>query len=145
MQLSSLSFPKIQVIDLAQFQGLLARINNSPHRLLANPHEHDSQWLPFIYTQQDSKVSYEQHFSPQLKWKETVCQGISLVVSRMTFVAVSAGYVAKSRSLLGLDVEVFSEKTVTLNEVKKNNLYFDMENKLELRLGDTLIFYLSKN
>ncbi len=92
-----------------------------------------------------SKVSYQEEFSPQLQWKETVCHGISLVISRMTFIAVSPGYVARSRSLLGLDVEVFSEKTVTLNEVKKNNLFFDMENKLELRVGDSLTFYLSKN
>ena len=40
--------------------------------------------------------------------------------------------------VLDLDEEVTTE-------VKKNNLFYDMENKLELHIGDTLIFYFLKN
>jgi hypothetical protein len=60
----------------------------------------------------------------------------------MTFVATSVGYVKDSRELLGLHVEVFDKNVSLMSEVKKNNLYFDMENKLELRLADKIVFYL---
>jgi hypothetical protein len=44
---------------------------------------------------------------------------------------------------IGLDIIIKGEYDVTVNEVKKNDLLFEKINFLELRVGDTLIFYIS--
>ena len=45
---------------------------------------------------------------------------------------------------MGVDIEIFDSKDEVTTEVKKNTLYYDMENKLELRVNDTLVFYLCR-
>lgn len=48
-----------------------------------------------------------------------------------------------SRSKTGLNIEVIERTQPALAEVKKMGVFQDMENFLQLRVGDTLIFYHS--
>ena len=45
---------------------------------------------------------------------------------------------------LGSKIKIIDNKTDLTVDVKKMGLFKDLENYIELRLGDTLIFYLSK-
>ena len=45
---------------------------------------------------------------------------------------------------LGSKIKIIDNKTELTVDVKKMGLFKDLENYIELRLGDTLIFYLSK-
>ncbi len=51
----------------------------------------------------------------------------------------------QSSNELGIQIEVVDIKEKLSNEVKKNCLIFDRKNELQCRVGDLLIFYISKN
>lgn len=42
-------------------------------------------------------------------------------------------------------MEVIDSKTSLSNEVKKNCLIFDRKNEIQVRVGDIVVFYISKN
>jgi hypothetical protein len=46
---------------------------------------------------------------------------------------------------MGIQIEVMNPDKKVVNEVKKNCLIFDRKNSLQCRVGDILVFYLSKN
>lgn len=75
----------------------------------------------------------------QLKLKECRCYGTSLVISRMTFGCVKEGSVKKAEELLSLKLVV--KPGSVINEVKRAALTFDLDNTLEMRLGDELCLY----
>jgi hypothetical protein len=46
---------------------------------------------------------------------------------------------------LGISIEVINNKETLCNEVKKNCLIFDRKNEIQARVGDIVVFYISKN
>ena len=64
--------------------------------------------------------------------QKTVVGGVGQVISRMEFKAEQPGYVVHSRATLGIHLSVLTPQQPLTIEVKKNNLYYDMENTLEL-------------
>lgn len=46
---------------------------------------------------------------------------------------------------LGIQIEVLDTEKKISNEVKKNCLIYDRKNSLQTRIGDILVFYISKN
>ena len=54
------------------------------------------------------------------------------------------GIVKSGLKLLGINIEILEDGQETTSELKRKGLAFDLENKLELNIGDILIFYLSK-
>ena len=54
------------------------------------------------------------------------------------------GEVPLSQTLLGLKIYVSGAKDETTTDLKKQGLYTDLNNSLELKIGDTLVFYLSR-
>ena len=51
----------------------------------------------------------------------------------------------KSDFELGISIEVIDNKITLSNEVKKNCLIFDRKNEIQVRVGDIVVFYISKN
>ncbi len=51
----------------------------------------------------------------------------------------------KSDFELGILIEVIDNKETLSNEVKKNCLIFDRKNDIQVRVGDIVVFYISKN
>jgi len=51
----------------------------------------------------------------------------------------------KSDFELGISIEVIENKDNLSNEVKKNCLIFDRKNEIQVRFGDIVVFYISKN
>lgn len=46
---------------------------------------------------------------------------------------------------MGVRIEVVDKKQQVTVEIKRNGLFQDLENVLHLRVGDELIFYLTKD
>ena len=53
--------------------------------------------------------------------------------------------VPKSFFFMGVPIQVFEKTHQITVEVKRNGLFQDLENSLHLRVGDNLIFYLTKD
>jgi hypothetical protein len=45
--------------------------------------------------------------------------------------------------IFGVNLEIFDENIELISEVKKRGLAYDLENTLNVHLGDIIIFYLS--
>ena len=54
------------------------------------------------------------------------------------------GEVQKAKQRLGVNIAVYHPQEEVVAEIKRLGLYFDMENFLQLRVGDKLTFYLSR-
>ncbi len=54
------------------------------------------------------------------------------------------GEIPNSEKILGTSITIYEKDDELTNEIKKTGLFSDLEDKLELRVGDTLIFYLSR-
>lgn len=54
------------------------------------------------------------------------------------------GFVKDSLNFFGTNIEIFNKRFETTTEIKRKGLLYDLENKVELTVGDKLIFYLSK-
>ena len=48
-------------------------------------------------------------------------------------------------SEVGINILIKDYAEFTTNEIKKNCLLYDGKNQIQLRIGDILVFYISKN
>ena len=46
---------------------------------------------------------------------------------------------------LGINIKIIEKGCDKSNEAKKNNLLFDRKNEIQLHIGDTLVFYITRN
>ena len=83
-------------------------------------------------------------FEPYLKVNDVQFDDVGYLIFKIKLIAVKKGQLP-SYAELGILIEVISENEPIVNEVKKNSLIFDRKNQLQLRIGDHMIFYLSKN
>ena len=61
---------------------------------------------------------------------------------KLIYIVKEAGYLPSSLRLLGTKIVALPENYQTINEVKQSGLYFDVENVIELRVGDQLTVYI---
>ena len=45
---------------------------------------------------------------------------------------------------MGININIYGKNEQITNEIKKIGLFYDLDNKIDLHVGDTLIFYLSR-
>ncbi len=64
----------------------------------------------------------------------------NLLISLIKFIGI-----LKSSNDLGITLNILEVNNLTSNEVKKNCLLFDKSNELQIRIGDIVIFYISRN
>lgn len=53
------------------------------------------------------------------------------------------GPVPEAMNIFGVNVEIFDDNSELISEIKKRGLAYDLENTLNIHLGDIIIFYLS--
>lgn len=83
-------------------------------------------------------------FDPCFQIDNVWFDDIGYLIFKIHLTAIKKG-ILNSYIELGILIEVKGEKEPISNEVKKNFLIYDRKNELEVRIGDTLVFYLSKN
>jgi len=83
-------------------------------------------------------------FEPNFKVNDIWFDDIGYLIFKISLTAVKKGQL-HSFLELGILIEVLNESEIISNEVKKNCLLYDRKNELQLRVGDSLYFYLSKN
>lgn len=83
-------------------------------------------------------------FEPFLVSQKVELSGSDFVVFRVEFLAKKAGVVANSFKRLGIWVEIKEGNRETTNEVKRFGLMFDRYKALQVHVGDTVLFYISK-
>lgn len=83
-------------------------------------------------------------FEPYFKVNEVWFDDIGYLIFKICLTAKKKGELP-SFIELGIVIEIFAEHEIITNEVKKNCLLYDRKNEMQCRIGDNLIFYLSKN
>jgi hypothetical protein len=101
------------------------------------------EWVPYKYFEKKEKVELDV-FKPQLTLKETKCAGVDIITMKSFYTATDTGKVPRSLQKLGLELEIINNNDDMITEVRRNGLYIDLDCTLQLRVGDRLIFYLSK-
>lgn len=83
-------------------------------------------------------------FEPLFSVDNVYYDDIGYLIIKICLTAIKKGQL-QSFFELGVHIEVLEEYETICNEVKKNCLLYDRKNELQLRIGDKLTFYLSKN
>lgn len=114
---------------------------------------HD-EWLLYKYYDRKGKVEYD-IFKPHLTLRETRCAGVDIVSIKSRYDVTLRGKfgelevnvlgeVHKALQKLGVNIQIYPQNEEIVAEVKRTGLFFDMENFLQLRVGDKLIFYMTR-
>jgi hypothetical protein len=154
----SLKWNSINLYDLnydAESKTLLKNKKNSPPIEMCRICEIEmikNSWCKYDLSNFDNKLNYniEEFLKGLLNdmdkyflLKTVYYDNMGFILLRIHFLAVNEGKC--NLKLLGLEINVKREQITIINEVKKNGLIYDNSNFLELRKGDELILYISKN
>lgn len=80
-------------------------------------------------------------FQPYFKLTKAWADEDTNITLKLLFEASSEGSSSKQEDI-GIRLKVVQETSKIRNEVKKNGLLYDNSNELQLRIGDSLIFYI---
>lgn len=83
-------------------------------------------------------------FEPSFQINNVWFDDIGYLVFKIHMTAIKKGPL-HSFLEIGIMIEIKGNNETISNEVKKNCLVFDRKNELQIRIGDEIIFYLSKN
>ena len=102
------------------------------------------EWFEAEYFARQREVYYYDHFMPFLRLVRCEFAGVDVTTSRNTYLAVMPGIVPDSKLKIGVEVEVKPRDTNVTSEVKRLGLLYDRGRPVELRVGDSLVLYISK-
>lgn len=103
----------------------------------------DYWYLPGFYHKTVPKFDFTE-FEPFLSCQKVELSGTDFIVFKVEFYAKKAGIVANSYKRLGIGIEIKEENKETTNEIKRFGLMYDRYKSLQVHIGDTLLFYISK-
>ena len=106
----------------------------------------EGDWIDPKYLENIGGVLWElDKFEPQLHFLEIKSAGIEtgIISTRIKYKVNQVGLVEDCYDIFGVNVEVLAENEECISEVKRNGLVFDLEENLQLKVGDILVFYLS--
>lgn len=66
---------------------------------------------------------------------------IGYIILKIKAKALTPGVIIKN-TFIGIDISIIPREETLSNEIKKNGLIYDNENSLQIRVGDTILFYL---
>lgn len=101
-----------------------------------------TEWYDSRYYTKPSQVYSFNYFSPFLRLVRSEFAGVDVTVSKNTYKAEVCGIVPDSLSRIGILVEVKDD--MVTHEVKRMGLLYDRNKSLQLRVGDTLVLYISR-
>lgn len=101
-------------------------------------------WYDVNYYLKPNEVYRFDHFAPFLRLLKCEFAGVDVTISKNTYQACQAGIVPDSSSRIGVTIEVVENRTRVTSEIKRMGLLFDRHCPVQLRVGDTLVLYISR-
>jgi hypothetical protein len=83
-------------------------------------------------------------FEPCFQIVNVHFEDVGYLIFKVILKAVLTGEI-NGKPELGIELVIKEKNDEIVNEIKKNDLLFERRNKFELRVGDTIIFYLTNN
>ena len=88
-------------------------------------------------------IQLENIFNSNFKILRVLYDDIGYLVFKVFLKAFKSGEI-DNKDEIGIKFIIRQRNDIVLNEIKKNDLLFEQRNDFELRVGDTIIFYLTK-
>jgi hypothetical protein len=103
-----------------------------------------SEWVEARYFTIQSEVYNYDLFQPFLRLLKAEFAGVDTIISKHIYLAIEPGIIPDSLAKLGKEVEVLPASAPLVNEVRRMGLLFDRHHSCEVRVGDSLILYISR-
>ncbi|KRX05854.1 hypothetical protein PPERSA_03791 [Pseudocohnilembus persalinus] len=145
VDLSSIYFKSCKISDIPNVPLQLDpnEIGNYDKNRICEIEELYTDWTLYEYYHRQEKIKLD-HFQPYLKLEEVRCSGVDIVTSKHLYKANKVGQVPKAFENFGVNINIVPSDKEIIAEVKKIGLFHDLENTVELRVGDFIIVYISK-
>jgi len=123
-------------IDYTQFNLFNGRINEFEYL--------KSKWRDISnFEDSDDILEYiNRIFKPFFKIKKACFDDVGFFLFKFSLTAINKGILCNGNDL-GIKIKIKEEKDYTVNEIKKNNLIYEKSDMIQIRIGDTVIFYFS--
>jgi len=103
------------------------------------------EWVPYeYYFTSNNLLASLDCFSPLMILKEAKCCGVGMLALRIVYQLNQAGCLKAGLKELGVNLVVRNKKEEITIEIKRKGLAYDLDNQLEMKVGDLLTFYLSR-
>ena len=99
--------------------------------------------LSFLKEKKEVMIQLENIFNSNFKILRVLYDDIGYLVFKVFLKAFKSGEI-DNKDEIGMKFIIRQRNDIILNEIKKNDLLFEQRNDFELRVGDTIIFYLTK-
>ncbi|CAG9330815.1 unnamed protein product [Blepharisma stoltei] len=103
-----------------------------------------TEWYDSKYYFKTENIYFYDHFLPFLRLIKSQFTGVDVNVSKHTYRAEKEGIVPNSMDLIGIGIEIHNKNGEITNELKRMGLLYDRHCSLHLKIGDTLVLYISK-
>ena len=100
--------------------------------------------LSFLKDEKKVMIQLESIFNSNFKIIRVLYDDIGYLVFKVFLKAFKSGEI-DNKDEIGIKFIIRQRNDIVLNEIKKNDLLFEQRNDFELRVGDTIIFYLTNN
>ncbi|CAD8204302.1 unnamed protein product [Paramecium octaurelia] len=123
--------PQIEKLDVGIF-------GNPKHIAMQPPlrfEPKDADWTLFQYFDHPMKKCFDNF--KQIKLKECRCCGNGLVINRMNYTCVQEGHL----TIPELNMKMVVKQGCITNQVNRATVSYELDNTLELRIGDLLTLY----
>lgn len=121
--------------ELELLQSGWKHISKLAEHLKTSSKKYDSKITEIIVNKTKSR------FSPFFDIKRILFNDIGFLIFKIILEAEETGVMHPD--IIGLKIEVKPKNHIVVNEVKKNSLLYENCDKLEMKLGDTLVYYIS--
>ena len=101
-------------------------------------------WVPYDYHPDSKSLGPLDCFTPLMILKEAKYCGVGMLALRIIYQLNQIGRLQNGLKELGMNLIVRSKKEEITVEIKRKGLAYDLDNHLEMRVGDFLTFYLSR-
>ena len=134
---------KLILNDLKTLQGNMNKIHLFTSRYCEAEIAQTYWYLPEYYSKPGQIFVFDL-FEPFLKMKKLEMAGTDITVCKITFLAVKSGIVPNSSNRLGILLEIKEPSGEVVCEIKRMGLLYDRHKSLQIRVGDTIILYVSR-
>ena len=99
--------------------------------------------LKYIIPSEKRKLFSIQLLKNYFDVKKVLCAGVDVMTSKYFLVATAPQII--DENVLGIGIKIVNEQESCLVEVKKLGLLIDWHTQMEMRVGDILVFYFTKD
>ena len=141
-------FSEIGLINFNNFQWENLKIINSKKYNLNNELENLKKvWRKIDYIENNEFVKNNiiQLFENYFLIENIFFADVGYYIFKIIMTANKIGTYIGNDNNIGIKINIIAKDDILENEAKKNNLIFDEKNELNVRLNDSIIFYITQN